>query len=160
MIARTDDLIRHLAAAGGWEEHRCPPGRRAEPERQVPGCRCGAIRERIEVLLDAVSGFRGPNEIAVDQPVARSGLVPGRAVWRHTENTRTGVRAWVPCHDGQSVVAAPGDTAGVVRCRARSCGLTYTLYLHDEQDGGYAARWTVTPYTRITDTATRGGRQP
>jgi hypothetical protein len=161
MIARTDDLIKHLARSGAWPEHHCPPGRRDEPERQVQGCRCGAIRERIGWLLDAIVTFGSPDEVAVDRAVVdRRTLAPGRVVWRHTENTRGGVRAWVPCHDGQSIVATPDPAGLIVRCRARSCELTYTLLLVDEQDGGYAARWTVTPYVRIGDTTTRGGRQP
>jgi hypothetical protein len=161
VIARTDNLINYLARAGAWPEHRCPSGRRVDPERHVPGCRCGAVRDRIELLLDAIARFGSPDEVAVDQDVDRRALLPGRVVWRYTENTRAGeVRAWVPCHDNQSIVAAPGLVEGVVRCRARSCGLTYTLLLHDEQDGGYAARWTVTAYQQIIDTSTRGGRQP
>lgn len=161
MIARTDDLIKHLATAGVWPEHHCPPGRRVEPEREVPGCRCGAIRERVGRLLDAIAWFASPDEVAAGQPdVDRRILQPGRVVWRYTENTHGGVRAWVPCHDNQSIVAIPDPAGLVVRCRARSCALTYSLLLHDEQDGGYAARWTVAPYERIVDTTTRGGRQP
>jgi hypothetical protein len=161
VIVRTDNLIKHLATLGAWREHHCPRGRRADPQRHVPGCRCGAVRERIELLLDAITRFGSPDEVAVDQDVERRALVPGRVVWRYTDNTRTGgVRAWVPCHDDQSIVATPDPAGLVVRCRARSCGLTYTLLLQDERDGGYAARWTVTVYERIVDTATRGGRQP
>jgi hypothetical protein len=98
-------------------------------------------------------------EIGPDTAVAPHELITGRVVRRRTANVRAGrVRAWLPCHDNQSVTVAAGVTRTLVRCR--SCSRTFLLDLVDEGDGGWEAMWVVPPHADAINSTTRFGRQP
>lgn len=93
-------------------------------------------------------------------------LQPGRSVDRYTNAAGEGkVRAWLPCHEDQSVAVATWETSVnardyLVRCRARSCARLYLLHLNDDGGGDWMATWIVHELDHLHHSSPAHGRQP
>ncbi|MEV6350992.1 hypothetical protein [Actinoplanes sp. NPDC051851] len=101
-----------------------------------------------------------PTHLDVDQALPDlTWLQPGRTVLRHTDNTPTGrTRAWLPCHDNQSVTLPAAEQLHLVRCR--TCARLYHLWLHDHGGNDFTGEWTVHPDEKLHESTPRYGPRP
>jgi hypothetical protein len=69
-------------------------------------------------------------------------LAPGQVIYRWTDNRRSGtVGVPLPCHDAQEITVDCSATDVIALCR--TCSTTFGLTIHDDNDGGYTAEFTV-----------------